>query len=70
MDIRNGEITVGELLQNKEVVWFLRQNYPFILMHPMVKNSHSMTLNEVVKRAGGILPPQRIASLVTQLRRL
>ena len=70
MDLRNGKITLAEILRNPQAAAILRQNFPAIMNNRMMmRMGRNMTLNQIVGHARGRVPPQQINAVIEQLRR-
>ena len=70
MDLRNGEITIGELLQNQDAVQILNQEFPGILNNPMMRAAHGMQLRQVIDHIKKRVPQEKISRLLRRLREL
>ena len=53
MNLKNGQITVGEVLSNPNARALLQREYPALLNHPMLGMARGMTLNQVLVMARG-----------------
>lgn len=47
MDLKGGQITIREILQNQEARAVLEEELPAFINHPLIKNAHNMTLDYV-----------------------
>ena len=47
MNLKNGQITVGEVLSNPNARALLQREYPALINHPMLGMARGMTLNQV-----------------------
>ncbi|HIU42795.1 MAG TPA: hypothetical protein IAB67_00670 [Candidatus Ventrousia excrementavium] len=70
MDLRNGNITVGELLRNPAAVRIFNEEFPGVLQSPMVRMARGMSLNRVLGHVRGRVPQQKLDRLLTRLREL
>lgn len=71
MDLRNGNITLAEVLQNPRAERLLRQTFPaFMNNRMMMRMGRNMTMNQIIARGRGHVSQQQINSLVEQLRNI
>lgn len=73
MNLKNGQITVGEILQNPQARALVQREVPRLggmLNSPLARGYWNMPLSAVVARARGMLPPNRIQSLLAGLERI
>lgn len=73
MNLRNGQITVGEVLQNPEARVLLQRQVPQLagLMNsPMARRFGNMPLSAALVQARRYLPENRIQSLLNSLSNL
>lgn len=73
MNLRNGQITVGEILQNPRACALLKQELPQaagLLNSPFAGAYKKMPLNAALSKAGRYLPQSRIQYLLGCLERL
>ncbi len=71
MDLKGGQVTVGEILQNPNARAMIRRSrYAFLLNSPLLGQFSNLPLQTALNRAGSFLPPQVIRQAVDQLRRL
>ncbi len=68
MDLRNNQITVGELLDDPRSLAVFRRRFGRWLGHPMVQQSRSLTLQQLIQMAGAVLPPSTIRQTLEDLR--
>ena len=69
MDLRQGTITVGELLDDPRSREVFRRRFGKWLGHPMVKASRSLTLAQLEEMAAVWLPPKAIRETLEELRK-
>ena len=68
MDLRNGAITVKELLANPEAAKLAKQYFPGVLDNKLlVTMAKSWTLNQVLAKAGSKVAPETRAKLQKEL---
>lgn len=73
MNLRNGQITVGEILQNPQARALLQRQVPQLaglLGSPMARRYWSLPLNAAAAQARQFLPENRIRSLLDSLKNL
>ena len=70
MDLRNGTITVKEILRIPEAQALLWRELPQIMKSPLVKMAGNMRLNQVLHYAKGNVPPEKVESVLAQLKDL
>lgn len=68
MDLNNGQITVGELLSNPKAVALLKRELPMLIGNPMLMRARSMTLNQILAYGKRYITPQKLNSIMSQLR--
>lgn len=70
MDLRNGQITAGELMSNPKVRKILQQEFPWVLNHPMLHMVYTMPLNDAVRMARPYVPPAVIDRVLNMLKEI
>lgn len=70
MNLKNGQITVGEVLSNPNARALLQREYPALINHPMLGMARGMTLNQVLGMAHGKVSQQQVNRLFEQLSRI
>lgn len=70
MDLRNGQITAGELLSNPKVRMIMQQRFPWVLNHPMLQSVYPMSLNQAVDMAKQYVPPAVINQVLNMLKEI
>ncbi len=70
MNLRNGQITVGELLSNPAVRRLAQQEFPGIINHPMLHSAYNMPISQVMAMARGRVPQAKINRLLQTLESL
>ncbi len=68
MDLKNGKITVSEVLQNPRAYALLKQEFPQMVQSPLFHLAGGMTLNQVLAFAKGTIPQDKIDRLLEQLQ--
>lgn len=68
MDLRNGNITLNEILSNPRAEAILRQAFPaFANNRMMMRMGRRMTLNQILSHARGHVPQNQINAVIAQL---
>lgn len=70
MDLRNGNITVAEVLSYPPARNFLASKYPALVHHPMLRMAGRFTLNQALAYAGDALRPNERQMLIEKLSSL
>lgn len=70
MDLMNGQITVGALLQNPRAYALLKQEMPALAGSPILAHARGMTLNQAMAFGRRYMNPQKMNSLLNQLKAL
>ena len=70
MNLKNGQITVGEVLSNPNARALLQRESPALFNHPMVGMARGMTRNQVLGMARGKVSQQQVNRLFEQLSRI
>lgn len=70
MNLRNGQISVREVLHNPRARQILQKEIPGVLNHPMIGLAQGMSLNTVIGIAAKRIPKMKINSIISQLKSL
>ena len=70
MDLHNGRISVGQLLQNPGAKRILNEEFPGVLGSPMVRMARGMSLSQVLGHVRGRVPQQKIDRVLKRLQAL
>lgn len=70
MNLKNYNITVGEVLQNPQARALLQKELPMIMRHPMLPMANAIPLRDIINNAGGYVSQKKIQSILQQLERL
>lgn len=70
MNLKNYNITVGEVLQNPQARALLQRELPMIMRHPMLPMANAIPLRDIINNAGGYVSQKKIQSILQQLKRL
>jgi len=68
MDLRQNQITVGELLQNPRARAVFQRRFGKWMKHPMVQAVHSLTLAQLSEMAAVYLPKKTIEETIQELK--
>ncbi len=69
MDLRNGQITVGEMLQNPNARKLFHRISPISIGSPIIRAARGMTLNELMRKAKGWMTQEQINEILEELKR-
>ena len=70
MDLRNQNITVGELLDNPRSRAVFQRRFGKLMQHPMVGAARSLTLKQLAEIAAVYLPRKTIQETLRELQQL
>ncbi len=70
MDLRNNQITVGEILDYPPALAVFQRRFGRWADHPKVASSRALTLAQLLQMAGAILPKQVIQDTLQELKRV
>ncbi|MBU5451115.1 hypothetical protein [Acetivibrio sp. MSJd-27] len=70
MNLRNGQITLRELLSNPKAYQILQRESPVPLNHPLVRRAGNMTLNQLLGLARGRIPQGQVNRILEDLRNI
>ena len=70
MDLRQNQITVGELLQDPRARAVFQRRFDKWMKHPMVQAARSLTLGQLAEMAAVYLPKKTIQETIQELREL
>ncbi len=70
MNLRNYEITVGEVLQNPQARALLSRELPLVMRHPALNAARAVPLKDLLPVAGRYVPQRRIQSILKELEKL
>ncbi len=68
MNLYNGNITIRQILRVPQARELLQTELPQLANSPLIRLASGMTLNQVLTRAKGYLPPEKLYSLLEQLK--
>ncbi len=69
MEIK-GSMTVKELLKNPKCCAVLNKHLPGIVNHPKVKLAGSLTIQQVLVNAKGIVPAEKVEAILRDLKKI
>ena len=69
-DIKNGEITVGEILETDGGKALLMREFPSVAKSPLLLLAKKMSLNAAVSRWGKKVSEEKIKYLITEIEKL
>lgn len=70
MDLKNNNITVGELLANPKSKAVFQRRFGRLMRHPVVNAAHSLTLGQLAEMAAAYLPKKAIDETMEELKKL
>ena len=70
MDLRNNNITVGELLDNPKSRAVFQRRFGRYLKHPMVGAARSLSLAQLAEMAAVYIPEKNIQETLQELQNL
>lgn len=70
MDLRNNQITIGELLANPKSRQVLARRFPHVIHRPIVAFSGAMTLEKAIRLGAAYVPSRAIQETLGELKRL
>jgi len=70
MDLKNGNITLRELMADPRAAALLRREFPQFASGPMLALGKNMTLSRILQHAGGRVPQAQLERVLEQLRTL
>lgn len=70
MNLKNYNITVGEVLQNPQARALLQREIPMVMRHPLLPVANAIPLRDIINNAGGYVSQKKMQSILQQLERL
>lgn len=70
MDLKNYNITVGEVLKNPQAKAMLQKELPMIMRHPMLPMANAILLRDIINNAGGYVSPRKMQSILEKLSKI
>ena len=70
MDLRNKQITVGELLDNPKSKAVFQRRFGRFMKHPMVSAARTLSLDQLAEMASIYLPKKTIDDTLRELEQL
>lgn len=70
MQLRNGEITIGEILRDPRAKAILTRELPDLARSPLLAFAGNMSLNRVIALSKGRVAPEKVQSILEQLKAL
>ena len=70
MDLRNQNITVGELLENPRSRAVFQRRFGKLMHHPMVSAAQTLSLKQLIEMAAIYLPKKTIQDTLRELQQL
>ena len=70
MDLRNGNITLREVMANPKAKALLQREFSQMVSGPMLMLGQGMSLSRILSHARGKVPQQKLDDVIRQLREL
>lgn len=70
MNLRNNEITVGEILKNPNARALFQREVPSLANNPMLPMSYSIPLKDILTYSKGVIPQFKVKQLLSQLEKI
>lgn len=70
MDLKNYNITVGEVLKNPQAKAMLQKELPMIMRHPMLPMANAIPLRDIINNAGDYVSPRKMQSILEKLSKI
>ncbi len=70
MDLRNYEITVGEILKNSQAKAMLQKELPILMRHPMLPAVRTVPLKKIIKHSGKYVSLKKMQSILDKLSKI
>ena len=70
MNLKNYQITVGEVLQNPRARAMLQKELPMVMRHPMLPVANAIPLQDILDYAGGYVSPRKMQSILRELEKI
>lgn len=70
MNLKNNQITVGELLDYAPAKAVFQKRFPIVMRHPMVGASRTVTLEQIIAFAKPYIPQKTINDTLNELRKV
>lgn len=70
MDLRNNEITVGEIIENPRAKALLKKEFPEVMNPIMLQFARRMTLAQILGMAKDRYTPDKINRVLGELRNI
>ena len=70
MNLKNNQITVGELLDYAPARSVFQKRFPTVLKHPMMGAARTVTLEQVIAIAKNYVPEKKIQETLNELQRV
>ena len=69
MDLKNGRVTVGDLLDHPGAKAVLQKRFPMLMKHPMLGAARTITLEQILAVAREFVTQKKIDEALADLRR-
>lgn len=69
MDLKNGRVTVGDLLDHPGAKAVLQKRFPMLMKHPMMGAARTITLEQILAVAREFVPQKKIDEALSELKK-
>lgn len=69
MDLKNGRVTVGDLLDHPGAKTVLQKRFPMLMKHPMMGAARTITLEQILAVAREFVPQKKIDEALSELKK-
>ena len=69
MDLKNGKVTVGELMDHPGARAVLQKRFPMLMKHPMMGAARTITLEQILAVTREFAPQKKNDETLADLRR-
>lgn len=69
MNLRNHQITVGELLDDPRSRAILMRQFPFVFKKPLTGAARTVRLDQLIALVGGFLSPRKLSETLQALEK-
>ena len=70
MDLRNNEITLGEIMQNKDASKLIQSEFGNMMKGPLYAMAKKMSLKKILAHADGKIAKEKIDELLLKLKEI
>ncbi len=70
MDLRNGQVTIGEIFANPQARRLLEREFPVVKGSPLFKQFQNMPLSKALSLAGSLVDREKLERMIVRLRQI